>query len=236
MGMAVGMLFAVLGGVASWAAVQASYPVFQPPPDQIDPMAGVPEAIQKKLDRNNAIVILAVVAGLIAAALAAGEAALRRSWALIVVALVVSGLVAAALGSWAGWAGHALFEYLRPRRELSELARTAMVQTLMLGLLGCSVGVGVAAVVGRRVRGRLSCFIAGLLGGVLAGMLYPVAASVVGLITPVITDTLIPARAGERLLWIGLTALILGLLLPAVCGQGACCRCRTPAETRPQED
>ena len=80
----------------------------------------------------------------------------------------------------------------------------------MLGLLG--MGVGLAMGIPRRhFRKIAEEAIAGALGGVLAAVLYPVAASL--LLPTAGTDLLIPAGTGNRVLWLGISSGVLGLVV-----------------------
>ncbi len=93
---------------------------------------------------------------------------------------------------------------------LGDLAENVKLQVVMLGLLG--LGVGLALGIPRRhFRKIAAAAVPARLGGVLAAVLYPVAASL--LLPAAGTDLLIPAGVANRLLWLGISSGVLGLVV-----------------------
>ena len=121
------------------------------------------------------------------------------------VSLLVAIPVGAVGGFAAGLAGGLVY-----RGPLGDLADNVKLQVVMLGLLG--LGVGLALGIPRRhVRKIAAAAIAGALGGLLAAVLYPVATSL--LLPSAGTDLLIPAGTGNRVLWLGISSGVLGLVV-----------------------
>ncbi len=93
---------------------------------------------------------------------------------------------------------------------LGDLAENVKLQVVMLGLLGLGVGLALGDSTQTFPQDRRGGD-AGALGGVLAAVLYPVAASL--LLPTAGTDLLIPAGVANRLLWLGISSGVLGLVV-----------------------
>jgi hypothetical protein len=82
---------------------------------------------------------------------------------------------------------------------------------MVLAILGGGVGLGVGTSCGRRLGAAAICLLAGALAGGLSGMVYPFSAGV--LLPSMRTEVLIPAEPLNRLLWIGVSSGLLGLIV-----------------------
>ena len=206
--LAVALLLALAGGAMTWCVLEYTPPVFTVPKEYEVPGLGAPpeklealRIVQGQVDRGNAVLNLGWFGALLAGMLGLGEAIARRSLAPLLVAIPVG----AAGGFAAGLAGGLVYG-----GPLGDLAENVKVQVVMLGLLG--LGVGLALGIPRRhFRKIAAAAIAGALGGVLAAVLYPVAASL--LLPTAGTDLLIPAGTGNRVLWLGISSGVLGLVV-----------------------
>jgi len=167
------------------------------------------------------MVALSWLGGLIAGAIAIGEAFARRSPRAVLLAVPL----AAAGGCAAGWIGSLAYEAFGIG-PLASLGDTVKAQAPMLGLLGAGVGLALGGS-HLSLRGGLALSGAGLLAGLLASLVYPVAVSV--LLPTASTDSLIPQGAVNRLVWIGIAA---GLLGATVAGAARPRQSRTPGRQR----
>lgn len=202
------LLLALVGGAMTWCVLEYTPPVFTVPQEYEVPNLGAPpeklealRVVQGQVNRANAVLNLGWFGALLAGMLGLGEAIARRSLAPLLVAIPVG----AAGGFAAGLAGGLVY-----KGPLGDLAENVKLQVVMLGLLG--LGVGLALGIPRRhFRKIAAAAIAGALGGVLAAVLYPVAASL--LLPAAGTDLLIPAGVANRLLWLGISSGVLGLVV-----------------------
>jgi hypothetical protein len=115
-------------------------------------------------------------------------------------------------GCVAGLAGSLARETLEVG-ALADLAEIVQVQAVMLGVFGAGVGLALG-LLGRSGRTVFAAGFAGMLAGMLAGVLYPFAVSLI--LPTASTDFLIPAGAWDRLLWVALSAGLLGLIVPGM--------------------
>ncbi len=216
-----GIVWALLGGVALWAVVQASYPWFMVPPElaAVSPLSHpelLPEAeaARKKALTQNSIAVVALLGALVGGALAVGDGVKRRSPAAALAAGAASAVVGAALGSLAGFVGDRLFGDPGLVAGSTPLDRTVQSMAAALAILGGGVGLGAGASCGRRVRTAVVCVVGGVATGAFAGMVYPLAASV--LLPAMQTELLVPEEPINRLLWIGVISFLLGLGVPGL--------------------
>lgn len=182
----------------------------------MDEWGFLPTNVQWELDRNNSMLVLALLAGLTGAGLAAAEGMHRQSWGRVLIGVGVWTVVAAALGSLAGYLGHRVFEFLRqpPRQEMDELHKAILVAAIQFGIAGSGVGLGAGAFLGWSPRRCLPSLGAGFLVGLLAALIYPFVVAV--LLPGAMTSVLLPVEPIDRALWVGLPMGLLGLAVPGV--------------------
>jgi hypothetical protein len=209
-----GLALALFGGAIAWAVIEGTSPVFRVPREYHIRNLGAPtekfdalRAVEVNVNRHNAMLELTWLGALVAGTLALREAIGRR--ALWPVLLAVP--VAAAVGCAAGFAGSLTYEALGVG-PLAELTATLKVQAVVLGLLGLGIGLALGLSSGS-LGGFVVAGIAGMAGGILASVLYPVAVSF--LLPGASTDSLVPAGAANRLLWIAIAAGLAGLTVTA---------------------
>jgi hypothetical protein len=216
---------AVLGGLVAWALVQSIHPVFEQK-DAEDQYGFLPADVQWEVDRNNAMLVLAMLGGWAAAGVAVGQGLCGRPWLGTVLAGIACAMLGSAAGVLAGYVGLNVFHAIGSSSEVSDLSRAMLVNGVMFVTLGGGVGLGVGAFFERSLRAVVRSIFAGLLAGVMGGFAYPV---LVALLLPsALTNVLIPTEAAERLLWFGIASGMLGLVLPAASGLRA-----IPANARP---
>lgn len=208
-----GLCSVLSGGLLAWLLVQAVHPVFTNE-EAADAFGALPVKLQWELDRNNSIFVLALLGGFAGVGLAVGEGRCRKSWSTALAAGAACGATGAAFGGLAGYLGLIAFQFYQPRPDLTDLAKTIRVYGVIFAMLGGGVGLAAGIFLGRRFRTAINCLVAGLLAGILAAITYPV---IVAILMPgAITKVLIPIGAGERLLWFGLIAGLLGVIIPSV--------------------
>lgn len=212
-GSVLGIVLATVGGALTWGLIEHFDPVFLVPEEYHIKQLGAPQEMhirlrieQAKVDRRNAALDLAIFGALLAGSLGLGEGIGRRSVVPVLVALPVGALV----GGLSGLCGHAAFELWNTGGLLAAVESAVKVQGAMLAVLGagCGLAVGLAS---RSLRTTSTAVLAGAVGGGLAGILYPVVASFV--LPTAGTELLIPRGELNRLLWIELTAGLLGLII-----------------------
>ena len=213
----IGLLFALVGGGLGWATLEACDPVFRmpdkyyfemgPPPELVDEVA---EA-QNVVHLGNRVFACGLVGAMLAAALGIGEGVARRSLKTILLAAVGCGLVAALFGCAAGVAGHFTCLSRAAVEDRVSVTGTVIIQCALWGPLGAGVGLALGSLAGR-LRTAIACLVAGLAAGVLAAGVFPIAASL--LLPSSQTDWPVPIGADTRLLWIGCSAVLLGLIVP----------------------
>jgi hypothetical protein len=209
----------------AWALFHSTHPVFEQK-DAEDQYGFLPADVQWEVDRNNAMLVLAMLGGFTAAGVAAGQGLCGRAWPGTVLAGVGCATLGVAAGALAGYLGLNVFHAIGSSSEVSDLSRAMLVNGVMFVTLGGGVGLGVGAFFERSFRAVVRSTFAGLLAGVMGGFAYPV---VVALLLPsALTNVLIPTETGERLLWFGIASGMLGLLLPTAFGL----RAGAPASAR----
>lgn len=214
----VGLALGMAGAVLAWGALQAFFPVFAIPKELDNLPVPVPDklflqqlAAQDHADRLNAVLLLSLFGVLVGGLLAPSAQAGRRSFGTILRNRGVGGLVGGLFGALAALVGIVAHDIHSEIRNVTPLAKTIRVQSIMFATLGCGIGLAIGGLVGwRRAVGALAT---GILAGVLAGMLYPFLAGV--LLPNSITETLVPRGTVNRLLWLGLAGSLLGMLIPA---------------------
>ena len=209
------LLLASVVSLAVWATLEGIMPVFQLP-EHLQNFGNDATQAQMQEQREtvalfqtrNATISIALLAFTLALAIAAAELLFRGERSRAIWGGLLAGLMAAILAIGAGAVGAALMESLvLPDHRL---AKTMIVQSGMLGLTGLAVGLGIALALFRR-RLLVTCAGGCLLGGLLAAFLFPIVASM--LLPQLNTEFLMPDPGIGRLLWIGLSAGLIGATL-----------------------
>jgi hypothetical protein len=202
---------ALLAGAIAWGVVEQVHPAFDVPKEYHIANLGAPvekwvayRAAANRVDGMNAMLDLAILGGLVAAALALAGGTARRPASRLA--------IAAPLGALGGAAGGLIGSVVHVTWLLTaaqpDVIHTAGQQVAALAALGLGVGLAFGCAQ-RAVRTALP---AGLLAGTLAGTVYPIAVSL--LLPATGTESLIPGDRPSRLLYIGVTAALLGLIVP----------------------
>ena len=95
-----GLLFGLLGGLLAWLVIEASHPLFAIPEEEAADQMNIPDTVQRPVNRNNTMAVLAILGGAAAAALSVGEGLCGRSWR----TALLGGAACALLGAAAGCA------------------------------------------------------------------------------------------------------------------------------------
>ncbi len=175
------------------------------------------EEARQKANLQNATFALGCIGVLVGGSLGIGVGIARRSWTRLLAAAIACALVAGLFGALAGLVGQFTYLACKPESQPMPLTGTALIHAVTLATLGLGVGLGLGPFMGR-IRAAGECLLAGLAGALLAAMAYPV---LTALLTPTAqTEWVVPVEAGSRLLWIGLTSGLLGLIITAFAGKG----------------
>lgn len=216
-----GLVATVLGGAVAWLVLQWIHPVFTPPEKYAILPAPVPPELSQELEElmwrlhlGNAAVVLAIVGAFLGGFLGLGEGVAQRSARAAVLGLGGCAAIGAVFGASAGVLGHFFFQWQYYAGKDSLLAWTIAMQASMLATLGLGAGLAVGLLLGRQRLLVASCSIAGALAGVLAGLLFPYLAS--RYLPVAASEIVVPQGGPARLLWIGLTAGLLGLIVPGM--------------------
>lgn len=208
-----GFLLAVVGGMIAWGVIEATSPVFLVPQEyHLEYLGPPPEEIaayisaQTKANRQNAMLDLTWVGAFVAGVMALGESIRRCRIKPVLLALPVGAVAGCAAGLVGSFASSALNVGALP-----SLTQTITLQIVMLGTMG--IGVGLA--LGLSTKSLVKVMLSGLFAGILGGVLYPIAVSV--LLPTAGTDTLLPKGALNRIVWIGISAGLLGLIITLMC-------------------
>jgi hypothetical protein len=170
------------------------------------------QAAEARVDRYNAIAVLGCVGASVAGAMAAGEGWARRCWKPALLGFFGCALVGVGLGGIAGWMGQFVYAVLRDAsRTAVDLWGTTLVQTMMLATLGGSVGLALAGLT-TRGNGFAACLLGGALAGAMAGLVYPITAA--WFFPYAKSELFIPQEDTALFLWLGLTAVLLGAMIP----------------------
>jgi hypothetical protein len=209
-----GLALGLFAAAAIFAAIQATYPIFNVDKKFDIPSIGAPtemhdrfQAEKNKMDARHGMLYLGGLGLLLALLLGAGEARARRSW----IAPLLAAPLAVLGGAVGGYLGTLAQVYVRTnygQAELNHTIGTQMALALPLGL-GLGLGLGLAT---RSFTGTLKAALTGLIAGALAAALYAVLVSI--LLPAASTETLIPDQASSRALWLALLGGALGALIP----------------------
>ncbi len=210
---AVGLGWGLLAALLAWALVQGVHPIFTVPQELHFGMGAPAElvnrnqAYQRKIERRHAMIYLGALGLLVGAALGIGEGLARRSG--LPVGLPI--LLGAVGGVAGGYSGCLVQEYVRANIGFAEIKHTIGMQLAMCLPIALGISLGLAALL-FSWSAALKTILAGLAAGVLAAIAYPMVA--VTLLPTISTDSFLPEEAGSRLLWLGLVACIIGLVIP----------------------
>jgi hypothetical protein len=211
---------ALFAGMLACLFVQAFHPVFWST-EGVDDVGFLPVAVQQRLDRNNTMLVLALLGGVTGVALAIGQGAGRGAWKTVLIAAAKCGVAAALIGVVAGFVGHRTFEYCKTLPDVSDLSKAIVHNSAMLATLGGGIGLATGIFLGRSTRAALEGLVRGLLAGFLTSLIYLLV--VAALMPAAMTTVLLPLEIIERLLWFGLFTGLLGALvvLPTPAQRGA---------------
>ncbi len=211
-----------LAGIAAcavWAVLGAVLPVFELPEHLRELSGNAPEEQQKELlaasvatAGKNATFAIALLAGVLAIFLTTAEAVFRGQVGRAVWGSLLAALVAVAAATGGGILGSTLSDSASLPED--PLTKTIIVQAVTLGLLGLGVGAGVGLAImlpGVRPPFFAACSVGGLLGGMVGGLVYPLASSI--FLPNARTEISLPDPGASRLLWLGLAAIAVALIL-----------------------
>jgi hypothetical protein len=208
------LILALIAGAVVWGIVQRVHPIFHMPKEFEAPSIGMPPEVylanrraQERLDRRHAMLYVGSLGLLVSAALGFREGTRRGT--------ILPSLAAAPLGALGGlvggYLGSRVHEYTIEHIGQPELLHTVLAQGAIFLPLGLATGLGVGLAAPLRAATAKAAG-AGLLAGIAAALAYPVAVSL--LLPKASTDSLLPIDGPSRLLWLGLGAGLLGLLIP----------------------
>ncbi len=211
-----GIIVALLSGILVFLILQQIHPVFQPPEGAENAFGILPAEVQADLDKKNAIFVVSLLGGLIAAGVAVAEGLARKSIATALVAGLGCAAVGAVIGALAGYLGNMFFAHYKTEQTVTDLGVAVRVYGAMFALMGGGIGLAAGVFLGRPLSTAVNCLAGGLLAGLLSGLAYPVLCALA--VPTADTNVLIPVGGGERFLWCGITAAIIGGLIPALAG------------------
>jgi hypothetical protein len=208
----VGLLLGCLAILVGWGFIHTKHPVFTVPKEyHITAMGESLEVAQRlidkrrEIDRQNAMLVLAVFGGVLGAALMIGKSPMPLP------VRVMSGLVGGALiGALAGFVGSAAHDAFTPVGEPPTIADTIKIQVAMFATLGAGIGVFKGGLE-KRITAPFLGLVTGSIAGLVAGTAYPIVAS---LMPTASTVPLIPDETGTRLVWLAAPAIACSLIIP----------------------
>ncbi len=216
-----GLVATAIGGVLAWLLLEWIHPVFTAPekyailPTPVPPeLSAELEQLTWRLHLENAAVVLAIFGAFVGGFLGLVEGVAQRSARSAALGLGGCGAIAAVFGASAGVIGHFIFQWQYYAGKESLIGWTIAMQAAMLATLGLGAGLAVGILLGRERLLVASCSVAGVLAGVLAGLLFPYLAS--RYLPVAASEIVIPEGGPARLLWIALTAGLLGLIVPGM--------------------
>ncbi len=214
----VSIVLAVAAAMAFWLLMRAYHPVFRLPPEflNVSPYANAETVaaaarVEAETSQRNAILTLATLGILMGIALGAAGGLLQRSLKLIVIAAILGAILGGLGGALGGFASHLTYVSIKPPFEPISLKGTSIVQVIALGLAGMGIGLGTGIAL-RSTQPTIESTLFGLLAGAAAGLVFPI--TLAAALPTIITEGVITNNANAQLLWVMLTALFLGLILP----------------------
>ncbi len=223
MGRAAAVGLAILGGCLLVLVCIAVFPIFRLPLRLAAPFPPPEVAIEREQVRSwdymmNAIFALGLFGALVGGLLATGESIAQGLRARRILNILLAIIAGAALGVASGALGHYLSGQLKLIKTISPMGSTVIVQMVTLAVLGIGIGIGSGLAAGGR-RAIVSQAILGAVAGLLAGLLFLPACA---LAAPLVkTGAVVPGGVVDGreewiglVIWAGLMALSIGLLLP----------------------
>jgi hypothetical protein len=209
---------AILGAIVVWAILQVTFPLMTLPKELAGGHVRPPEVLEASMiyEKKMAIVNPTFAMGVFGAVLG-GMAAMawlgkQRSKLLGLLAAAAATLIGGGFGCLAGYSGLLISKTTPASGKEMELAKNLMMHVAMLSIVGAGVGLVVGALMIRAWKAVAGALVAGIAAGFLAGAAFVVLMAL--LFTRVNTALIIPGTP-ERILWIGLTALLTGWIIAA---------------------
>jgi len=190
------------------------FPKGAPPPTALVAEAHAASAMA---DGANAILCFGLLGMLVAAGFSFLGQRSQDQRRMSSVGIAVGAALGLLFGCLGGVFGYITDQVLDPIGSLPPLAKTILVQCVMLVAVGA--GVGLAWGFRDKVASHqphkhhiVHSMIGGMLSGLLAGLLYCV---LVAILFPAVNTTLlVPKQGTARILWIGLVVIMQGVLVP----------------------
>lgn len=222
-----GLVLGLVSALAVWGLIQRVHPIYKMP-RELNLGMGEPDwkvlahrAEERWIVCRHAMLYAGSLGAVLALALGIGEGVARRS-ALPAACLLPLGVAGGVLG---GFLASLIQDWVRANVGLAEIRHTLAMQLALCLPLGTAIGWGLGLAT-QTHAGFLKTLLAGMAAGGLAGVAYPVLTST--LLPGVNTDAILPETAGARMLWLGLLAGLIGLIV-AIAGRG-----RRPANPLPK--
>lgn len=220
------LLLAIVAGAIFVGVSQAYFPAVPFPAEmQIEEPTPEQAAAQTAAEIRSRVLSAAVAAGvlglLMGGFLGIGEAVARRFTGGVLLRLVVAVVLATVMGALSGLLGQGLLERVRSMVSLVPIARTTLAHACTLAIFGLGVGAA-AGLVGGGGRRVLTCLGAGAISGILVGLVFPVFCAFVMYRVETEVAVIPGGVVGGRselpglLLWTGLLAAAIGIILPLV--------------------
>jgi hypothetical protein len=219
------LLFALLGGGLAWGLLQATFPLFELPPELANLGISASEAqyqaqfeAREAINRKHAIVYAAVLGALVGSGLSLAERARYPSGTAAALGAVTAFLLGGLFGAAGGFLGDVAYASVKTSVEPLPLVRTVLVQTITLGTLGLGIGLGLSAFRHRFSRASKNRVPAGILAGLCAGMCYPI---VVSMALPFAqTESTLPMEPWSQSVWMMSISLLFGIIMPGAADPG----------------
>lgn len=212
-------LGALGGGLLGWSVIEAKGAAFFAIPAELTPQALAPtpggDYIGKQFAASNRATLgnntanYAIVGAAIAALVGLAQGVRQRSLLRMALGFAAGLLVGAIAGAGAAY-GVTLLIRQPAAASIAASVKSAMGQVICWGLVGFACGLSVSAGTRRPAR-VLHLSAAGSIGGLLGAALYGVLAPLLFPLSN--TDLLVPGTSASRLLWIGVAAASIGLML-----------------------
>jgi hypothetical protein len=209
---------ALVAALIAWGYHKTKHPVFLVPEKYHVLEMGAPDAKvqalkaqQFRVDRLNTALLMAVLGGPLALAVAMGAHACCAAWTRALVALPWGVLWGAGTGFLAAMAIQRFTLQAEP--TVTDAVRE---QSILFGILGAGIGLLIGA-----FGGSVRSLAAGLVGGAATGACAAVLFSIiVSLAMPTVAyRVFVPTGQVARLLWLGIPCVCLGYALPIITSQ-----------------
>ena len=234
-----GVVLSLAAAVVTLAILQAFYPVFAIPTElSYLPSGAPPELVRAhkeamlRAERNNTALFLAAFGAVLGGLLVIAESVKRRSCKMALIATPASVLLGGGFACAGAWIGHSIFEQYLAIDAVGDVVCSMKIQFAMLATMGSGLGLALG-LTGGRLGTVASCMIGGVLAGSLAAVLYPFLAAV--LLPMAGTDWPLPAGIMNRALWLGLSASLMGLVIPGLGSRHSSRKQNPPADAEAVE-